>query len=181
MRRIVAFAVMLAALAAAAPVAAHVTVSPPFLTQGAKTTLNLDVPNERQVAMTGFTLILPKHVEGVEGNEARVRGWGYRWIGRESPPRVISWDEGRLPVGRSMTFSVRVQTNASPGTVTFTAVQRYADGGRVRWQVPTTVVPGTTPSEHLGRALAAGIAGLVVVVASIGALHRMRRRSLQKT
>jgi hypothetical protein len=65
----------------------------------------------------------------------------------------------------------------------FRAVQRYDDGAEVRWPATLSVLPaeGTAaPSQHLGRALAAGGAGLLVLVGSLLVLRRLRRSPLQE-
>ena len=59
--------------------------------------------------------------------------------------------------------------------MTFHAVQRYDDGGVVRWAVAFTILPAAsaTPHQHLLPAIVTAILGLVVIALL---LFRMRDR-----
>jgi hypothetical protein len=80
-------------------------------------------------------------------------------------------------------FPIRVLARTRAGNQTFRAVQSYDDGQDVRWPAALSVLPAEgneAPSQHLGRALAAAAAGLVVLVGSFLLLRLLRRRPLQE-
>jgi len=69
------------------------------------------------------------------------------------------------------------------GNETFRAAQRYDDGEEVRWPATLSVLPAAgdkAPSQHLGRALAAGTAGLLLLGGSLLVLRLLRRPKLQE-
>ena len=95
----------------------------------------------------------------------------------------VRWSGGRIEGRRTVGFPIHVLARTRAGNQTFRAVQRYDDGQEVRWPATLSVLPAegdTAPSQHLGRALAAGAAGLVVLVGSFLALRLLRRRPLQE-
>jgi len=164
------------ALALAAPAGAHLTLRPPSLTAGEEVLLTIDLPNERQAAMTGASVRLPSGVELLEALSAV--GWTGVASGNEA-----RWSGGRAGPGVVASFTVRVRATAEPGPAAFSAEQLYADGETVGWQTTVSVLPPPGPSapseQHLGRAVVAGLVGLALVGASLATLHRRRRRSLQ--
>jgi len=171
---------LLAAVAAgalAAPARAHVTLSPSFVEAGVPAQVTIETPNEREGrATTSLRIEAPAGVE----------------LGRVEPPagwelvltsRVATWTGGRIAGTKVVPFPLEITAHTRAGTKTFRAVQGYDDGERVRWDAPLTVVPataGAAPSQHLGRALAAGAAGLGVIAISLLLLWRTRHRSLQE-
>jgi hypothetical protein len=171
----------LAALGAAAllvaPVApAHVTLSPPFVEAGVPARVVFETPNERAPRST--TSLRIEAPPGVElGRVAPPPGWGL-----VITDRVATWTGGRIAGTEVVSFPLEVTAHIRAGTETFRAVQGYDDGEDVLWEAPLTVVPAgeSAPSQHLGRALAAGAAGLGVIAVSLLLLWRTRRRSLQE-
>jgi len=164
------------ALVLAAPAGAHLTLRPPSLTTGEEVLLTIDLPNERQAAMTGASLSAPSGVELLEAPQAG--GWTGVVSGNEA-----RWSGGSVSPGAVATFTVRVRATGEPGPAAFAAEQVYDDGESVGWQTTVTVLPPPAPpvrsEQHLGRAVVAGLLGLVLVVASLALLHRRRRRPLQ--
>lgn len=167
---------VVSALALAAPAGAHLTLRPPSLTTGEEMLLTIDLPNERQAAMTGAMLSAPS---GVELREARSDGG---WTGAVNGNEA-RWSGGSLPPGEVASFAVQIRVTAAPGPASFSAEQLYDDGETVGWQTTVSVLPppgSPAPSEQqLGRAVVAGLIGLALVGALL-AVHRIRRRrSLQ--
>jgi uncharacterized protein YcnI len=174
-RRLLVGAVLVGALAS--PARAHVTLSPAFVEAGVPARVVFEAPNEREGRAT-----MSLRIEAPAGVE----------LARAAPPpgweltltdRVATWTGGRITGTRVVSFPLEVTAHTRAGTETFRAVQRYDDGEDVRWEAPLTVVPaadGSAPSQHLGRALAAGAAGLGVIAISLLLLWRTRRRSLQE-
>ena len=164
------------ALALAAPAGAHLTLRPPSLTTGEDVLLTIDLPNEREAAMTGASLSLPSGVELLEAPSAG--GWTGVVDGNEA-----RWSGGRLAPGGVASFTVRVRVTAEPGSAAFGAEQLYDDGETVGWQTTVSVLPPSVAparaQQHLGRAVVAGLVGLALVGGSLAFLHRRRRRLLQ--
>jgi hypothetical protein len=177
MRARVASVLLSSSFVLAAPAAAHVTVTPPFLAVGEEAVLAFDAPNERDVAMTSLELEAPPEVRFV-ALEAPPAGWRGT-VGE----RRARWSGGRLPASATALYRLRARATGTPGSVAFRAVQRFEDGAVVRWETTLALVPGTgesAPQQHLGRALVAAVAGLGVIASSLLVLHRVRRRSLQE-
>ena len=163
----------LAALVLAAAADAHVTTSPSFVELGVAATVAFETPNERAPrATTALTLEAPSGVE-LEPSEPP-EGWTV-----EIANGTARWEGGRIEGERVVPFPLVITANTRAGTETFRAVQTYDDGESVEWQTTLTVLPATTdgaPSQQLGRALAAGAVGFVVLAASLFVLRRLRRR-----
>jgi hypothetical protein len=152
---------------------AHVIPAPAFAPAGEPTTVGFTVKNEREGHVTVALELTPP--PGVELRpEAPPPGWSASVQGSS-----VHWTGGRISGSRTLAFATRVTATTRAGLTSFRAVQRYEDGGEVRWEAPFTVLPAVganAPSEHLGRAIAAGVAGLVVVVGTLAGLHLLRRR-----
>lgn len=162
------------ALALAAPAAAHVAVTPPFLAAGSSDSVELSVPNERDEPMTGFSLTVPSGFEIVQAHPAD--GWD-----RTFSDSTATWTAGALSSGASATYSVELKTPAVPAVVELEAVQRYDDGAVVRWPVAFTVTPADeSSSQSLALAAVVGLLGVLVVAAIAAVAWRRRRRSLQE-
>jgi len=150
-----------------------VTPAPAFVTQGQPSTVSFEVINERAgKATVGLEIAPPPGVE-LEP-EAPPPGWSAARLGDG-----VRWSGGRITGADALAFDARVKASARAGSYSFDAVQRYEDGGTVRWKAAFTVLPATgetAPDEHAGRAIVAGVAGLAVVAASLLALHLLRRR-----
>ena len=136
---------VLAALALAAPAAAHVHVLPSLLPSGAETTLAIELPSLRP---------------GQRPTALAVSGQGLQEL---SSRRVgLSGEETR--------WRVRVRVEAAPGPLELQLVARYADGRSVRVPQTLTVVPAAaepdsgTPVTPLAAGLAVLVAGTLAVV-----------------
>ncbi len=147
--------------------------APPFVTQNEASDVSFEVPNERAGhATVALDVEPPPGVEIVP--EAPPPGWSASIRGSS-----VRWSGGRIEDAGSLAFRTRVTATVRAGSYAFRSVQRYEDGGKVRWEAAFTVLPASgeaAPDEHVGRAVVAGAAGLVVVVGSLLALHFLRRR-----
>lgn len=172
MRRRALPALLLAALVLPSAAAAHVVAVPGFLAVGATRVVELHVPNERrQAPMTGLSLTAPSGVELLEPPDAG--GWRASADGA-----TASWSGGRVGPARTAVFRIRMRAVGAPRATRLVAVQRFADGEDVRWDVDLTVVPGAaeeSPQQHLGRALAVLLVGGAVIGGSLLVLRRTRR------
>ena len=93
------------------------------------------------------------------------------------------WTGGRIEGTRTVAFPIRVLARTRAGNETFRAAQRYDDGEEVRWPATLSVLPAEgdkAPNQHLGRALAAGAAGVLVLGVSLVVLRLLRRPKLQE-
>ena len=162
----------LVALATAAPAAAHVIPQPAYLTPGVPATITFAAPNERLPhLMTGLTIAAPTGIELASAPPPR--GWKLSIVGR-----TATWSRDAATTAKQQQVPFRIvasTTSLTPGAVSFHAVQRYDDGGRVRWTVAFTILPAATatPRQHLLPAIVTAILGLVVIGLL---LFRMRRR-----
>lgn len=174
MPRLVALVAALAALLAfASSAAAHVTAKTPFVYASSTAELELEVPNELDVAMTALHVSVP--------SEFRIAGAKSDgdWLPRVTST-TVSWTGGRLPPNAQTTFRLTVDTPATPGAVSFDATQHFAGGGSVSWPVGLTVLPAAESSQQLGRAVVVGLVGLVVLVVLGILLWRRHGSSLQE-
>lgn len=165
-------------LALPAAARAHGTVTPAFAASGEAATVTIEAPNERRRAMTGLAVVLPEGLSAAAAGQPATPGWRLRAGGR----RAV-WTGGSVPPGRRGAFSLRLRAEGEPRALVVRLEQRYPDGGVVVWQPSFTVVPAATeaPSQHLGRALVAALAGLAVIAASLAAGRRLRRASAPET
>ena len=93
------------------------------------------------------------------------------------------WSGGRIEGRRTVAFPIGVLARTRAGNETFRVTQRYDDGEQVRWPAALSVLPAEgakAPSQHLGRGLAAGAAGLLLLGGSLLALRLLRRPKLQE-
>jgi uncharacterized protein YcnI len=168
----------LLALIAAAPAAAHVIPQPAFLTPGVKTTVTLVTPNERRPhVLLGFTLTAPPGIELERATPPP--GWKLVTAGR-----TADWSLGATTheAGPDVPFRIVASTSLAPGTTTLSAVQRYDDGGIVRWKVGFTILPTATqtPKQHLLPAVVTAILGLVVIGLLLLRMRQRRQPDVQE-
>jgi uncharacterized protein YcnI len=165
-------------LAAVAPAVAHVIPTPPFVEADTATSVSFATPNERAGhATTWLGLTAPAGVELSLSDRPTPQGWQV-----ELASDRVRWSGGRIVGTDTVSFPVTVTARTRAGTVTFAAVQGYDDEEVVRWATTMTVLPAAAeaaPPQHFRRALVAGTIGLVVIGASLLALHRIRRGPLQ--
>jgi hypothetical protein len=160
-------------LVAASRGEAHVVATPPFVDGDFKTTIAFEVPNERPPHATVSLEV--KAPAGMElASATPPAGWKL-----ELTRDRARWTGGRVEGQRTVSFPLAVTARTRAGTEVFKASQGYDDGETVDWDVGVTVLPAAgseAPSQHLGRAVAAGAVGVVVVAASVLALRLLRRR-----
>ena len=166
-------AFLAAAVAVVSPAAAHVTATPPFVEAGVPTTVSFETPNERpRYATTALELEAPPGVELAAAPPPP--GWSVAVAGQ-----TARWTGGRIEGNSTVAFRLELTARTRAGLETFRAVQGYEDGREVAWKTTLTVLPATAeeaPDQRLGRALAAGAAGLAVIAASLLVLRRVRAR-----
>ncbi len=160
-------------LVAASRGEAHVVATPPFVDGDVKTTIAFEVPNERPPHATVSLEV--KAPPGIElASATPPAGWKL-----ELTHDRARWTGGRVEGQRTVSFPLALTARTRAGTEVFKATQGYDDGESVNWDVGLTVLPAAgsqAPSQHLGRAVAAGAVGVVVIAASFLALRLVRRR-----
>lgn len=151
MRRTIAFAIAVAALALPAAAQAHVTLQPKQVPAGGFTRLDVRVPDERDDADTtkvevkfppGFAQVLTEAVPG----------WTIKVAKRPLAKPVVNDDgdkvtdevdtvtwtgdgkDGKIAPGQFRDFGLSVRLPDKPNTtLTFKALQTYSNGEVVRW------------------------------------------------
>lgn len=163
-----------AALALPGLACAHLVLAPPFVNDGVVTEIAFQTPNERTPhATVSLTTTAPPGVRIVSASAPP--GWQAAATGS-----TASWTGGRIEGGRVVAFPLRIVARVRAGTVRFTSTQGYDDGATVRWRVPLAVLPASgtaAPKQHLGTAVVAGIAGILVIGGSLLAFRLVRRRT----
>jgi len=156
---------------------AHVTISPTYVDADATSTITFETPNERpphatvSVAIDAPPGVVFSRLDPPPGWRVDVQTTHVRWSG------------GRIEGRRTVGFPIRVLARTRAGNQTFRAVQRYDDGQEVRWPATLSVLPAEgdeAPAQHLGRGLAAGAAGLLLLIGSFLVLRLLRRPKLQE-
>ncbi len=147
------------AVALAANASAHVTVSAPGATRGGSDQeITFRVPVEKNVDTTGLTVALPTDTPIASVLVKPVPGWTHtEQISKLAKPIVT--DDGRITTAVSLiTWKARPGQGLHPGeygaftviagqlpdapSITFRALQTYADGSVVRWN--QVAAPGST-------------------------------------
>jgi hypothetical protein len=163
-----------AALVLVAPAAAHVTAAPSFVTSGQPETVSLVAPNEREAAMTAFSVTVPA---GLSIVEAVLPGGGWDGVVEGD---TATWSGGELAAGTTSSFSLVLEASGEPGSVTLEAVQLYPGGDRVPWPVVLTILPGADGSDggsSSGAALLVAGIGLLFAAGFVVVLWLRRSRS----
>jgi uncharacterized protein YcnI len=161
----------LVTLIVASPAVGHVIPQPAYLTPGTPTTITFAAPNERRPhVMTSLAITAPRGID-LTGSPTP-RGWKLSIAGDSA---TWNHETSASSLQSQPPFRIAASTSLPPGAVKFHAVQRYDDGGLVRWTVAFTILPtaAATPHEHLLPAIVTGILGLVVIGLL---LFRMRDR-----
>lgn len=114
--------------------AAHVTVWPKVSPAKAHEKYEVRVPNEKQVDTVAVEVRFPAGLQ-VRSFEQKP-GWMTEPM-RDSSGKTIGarWT-GRIPPGQFAEFGVLAVNPASPGELSWTAVQTYADRTSVEWSGP---------------------------------------------
>jgi hypothetical protein len=166
-----------AALALPTTAAAHVVFAPPFVQDGDEVLVSLQVPNERPPHATiELVASAPPGIDIVFANAPP--GWLATVQGN-----TATWRRGRIDGRRTVAFPIRIVARVRAGTYAFDTAQRYDDGATVRWKVDLSVLPATgaaAPKQHPWGAVAAALAGIVVIAGSLVGLRLLRRRPLQE-
>ena len=166
-----------AALLLPAAATAHVVISPPFVNDGIKSTIAFRTPNERAPKATvGLTVVAPPGV--AVDSAAAPPGWKASVSGS-----TVSWSGGRVTGRSTVDFPVTITAKVRAGTHPFAATQTYDDGATVKWSAGLSVLPATgaqTPKQHPWGAVAAAVAGLLVIGGSVLLLRRVRRAPVEQ-
>ncbi len=157
------------ALALATVAHAHVVATTPYVDAGETSELELEVPNEREQAMTGLQVSVPDDFRVVAASGPT--GWQ-----SDVEDTSVFWSGGDLEPSSLATFELTVEAPTAPGPASLSATQRYPGGATVHWPVAITVLPANEQSQELGRAFVVGLLGLLVLGA-IGILVWRRRGS----
>ncbi len=152
----------------------HVFPTPQFLPGQSTESVTLDVPNERDVPMTGFVVKAPAGLEIEHAHPAD--GWD-----EEFDASSARWTGGPLAALTTTTFGISLRAEKEPGEAVLETELLYDDGGVVRWPVPMTVVPAEeSASQNLALAAVVGLIGLLVVGAVAMLAWRRRTEPLQE-
>ena len=157
------------ALILAAPAAAHVVATPAYLPSKSSESITFEVPNERAMPMTEFTVTAPPGLVIHHANP--VTGWTGVADGTSA-----TWTGGSLPPKQTERFAILLKADVDPGLVQLDAKQLYDDGNVVSWPVQITVLPAAeSPSQNLALAGVVALIGVLMVVAI--AMVAWRRRA----
>lgn len=171
-------ALVAAALTLLLPAAAsaHVTIEPPFVEDGARTEIVLETPNERPPhATTTLSVAAPDGIAVISATAPA--GWLVTVAGS-----TVTWSGGRIEGRTAITFPMRIVAHVQAGTYRFGAVQTYDDGATVDWKADLAVLPAAgaaAPKQRPWGAVAAAIAAIAVIAASLVGVRLLRRSSLQ--
>ena len=172
MRRVLAAAVL--ALLVPAAAGAHVTIAPPFVEDGVETEIAFETPNERPPhATTTLSVTAPPGIAVVSATAPA------GWLATVDDG-TVTWSGGRLEDRATASFPMRVRAQVRAGTYSFGAVQTYDDGATVRWEAALSVLPAAgaaAPKQHPWGAVAAALAGVLVIGGSLVLVRLLRRRS----
>ncbi len=155
---------------------AHVTIAPPFVEDGVESTISFATPNERPPHATiTVSVTAPPGIAVVSATAPD--SWHAVVTGS-----TVQWTGGRLEDRATVSFPMRIRARVRAGTYAFEAAQTYDDGATVKWKSALSVLPATgsaAPKQHPWGALAAALAGVVVIGGSLVLVRVLRRRSLQ--
>jgi len=115
----------------AAPVFAHVVVSPDQVGIGEYQEFSISVPNEKEISTTGVKLIVPSSIRSVTPNVKP--GWTIDVVKDGETVKEISWTGGSIPAGQRDKFLFQTQAPATATTLVWKAIQTYEDGSTVEW------------------------------------------------
>jgi len=132
-----------AALAAAAPAAGHVTVWPKESVQGAREKYEIRVPNEKQLDTVAVEVRFPSGLKVVSFEQKP--GWNTEPLRDASGTIVGTRWTGRLPAMQFTEFGM-LAANPSAGELIWSATQIFSDGSKIEWAGP----PGSkTPAARV--------------------------------
>jgi uncharacterized protein YcnI len=127
--------VVLALAATALPAGAHVTISPKTVAAGSTDVLTFRCPNERSGTDTIRLVIqLPPDTPLRTVTAGAPPGWHSTVAMRDGVPDTVTWEGGAIAPGERAEFTIAAGPMPAGGhTLSFRAVQTYADGEVVRW------------------------------------------------
>jgi uncharacterized protein YcnI len=171
--RVTCVAVLLGlALLIAQQAAAHLSVTPAFLTAGETEELVVTVHNDRDETMTGFELTVPRELRIASIRTAPGWNGGVR-------DRTATWTGGTLAPNTPASFELAIEAPDVTGPVELEGGQLYPDGEVVEWPLEMTVVPPDGKGEEFSYAgpwLWAVL--LLLALATVGfGLFRRRREA----
>ena len=115
---------------------AHVSVSPAEALPGSYEVFTTNVPNEKEVPVTGIRLVIPKGVESVTPTVKQ--GWIITLKKVGNSVTEITWTGGIIDADLRDEFTFSAKVPASEKEVVWKAYQTYQDGTIVAWdQKPT--------------------------------------------
>lgn len=115
---------------------AHVVVKPAETAVGSFDTYTVSVPNEKEVAVTGVKLDVPKGLSYV--TPTTKPEWTIDVEKDGDTVRSITWKDGTVPAGQRQDFTFSAQAPSAAGDITWKAYQTYADGTVVAWDKAPT-------------------------------------------
>ena len=120
-----------AMLALAAPVWAHVTVSPEKVAAGDYETLTVSVPTEKEIPTTEIRVEVPEGflLSGVQP----VPGWEHSFEEDGGIVTAVTFSGGEIGPREFQQFLVQAQAPDEPGGYLWKATQTYEDGSKVEW------------------------------------------------
>lgn len=161
------------ALATALPAHAHPILTPGSIGVDAETRIVTAIPNEREGhATVAFTLSFPPGFTVVDAERTGP------WLG-SADARTASWSGGSITGTSTVEFALLLTAVAPTGTYDVVLDQRYDDGRSVTTKAPIIVLPAlgeAAPDQHVGRAIAAAVVGILIVGGSLLTLRLLRRR-----
>jgi uncharacterized protein YcnI len=166
------------ALAVASAASAHAHVSPPVVLAKSSQEFALDVPTEKENAMTTSVEFTPPAGFSIDsfvpspGWKRDVQSTG---TGENTVIQKVTWSGGKVPTGEDASFHFLASTDASK-TYAFAIRQTYSDGSVVDWNGPES---SDTPSATIDAVSSLGgsssstwaiVALVVAIVALLAAL-----------
>lgn len=123
-----------AALSLAAPVAAHVTVSPKESTAGAHEKYEVRLPNEKSADTIALELRFPA---GLNVNSIEQKAEWRTELVRDAAGAIVGvrWS-GKLAPMQFTEFGLLATNPASGNDLVWGATQFYADGTKIEWSGP---------------------------------------------
>ena len=161
---VLVLAAFAALLALAGPAGAHVTVSAPGAARGSSDQLiTFRVPVEKNIATTGLTVVIPTGTPIASVEVDPMAGWTHteRTSKLTTPIKTddgditsavteISWTAAKgagLKPGEFGSFTILAGQLPDAKSISFKAVQTYADGSVVRW-IETAAPGSSVQPEH---------------------------------
>jgi hypothetical protein len=159
LRAISACSVALAALIAATPAWAHLSIDPPNVVKGQLVDLVFSVPNEDDsYGVDHVTLGIPQDFQ-LDDAEAKP-GWSQSRTGQ-----AVTWSGGNIPKGTYARFGIRGTAPPRAETVLFNVLVGDRTGKSITYRVPLGVT-AHGPRDAGARSLAK--AALIVAIAAVG-------------